>query len=221
MTASFHPPDEFLVAYGAGSLDEATALLIATHVALCPRCRNEIARIETLGGAMLDDLPLAELRAGALDAVLARLDEPAPLPRRAPLPQRSLGATAPSFIPEPLRSYLGSGIDEIRWKRLANGLEQSLVLESGRARARLYRIAPGVTIPEHGHEGNELTLVLQGGFSDINGHYGRGDVASADGAVIHHPVADRDGACICLAVTDAPLQLTGLLGRLVSPFLNL
>lgn len=215
MTASFHPADEFLLAYGAGSLDEATALLVATHLTLCPRCRDEVARIETVGGTMLEDLPRAEMQAGALDAVLARLDEPT-LPQRCrPRP------TAPSFIPEPLRSYLGGGIDDIRWKRLANGLEQSLVLESGRARARLYRIAPGVTIPEHGHEGNELTLVLRGGFRDINGHYGPGDVASADDAVTHNPVADHDGACICLAVTDAPLRLTGLLGRLVSPFLNL
>lgn len=215
MTASFHPADEFLVAYGAGSLDEATALLVATHLALCPRCRDEVARIETMGGTLLEGLPLAQMQSGALDAILARLDEPAPPPRRTPRP------TAPSFIPEPLRGYLGGGIEGIRWKRLASGLEQSLVLESGRARARLYRIAPGVTIPEHGHDGNELTLVLRGGFSDINGHYGPGDVACADDEVVHNPVADRDGACICLAVTDAPLRLTGLLGRLVSPFLNL
>lgn len=215
MSASFHPSDEMLVAYGAGSLDEATALLIATHLALCPHCRSEIAKVEMIGGALLDDLPPAHMAPGALDAVLARLDLPAPPP-----PSRR-AAAAPSFLPAPLRDYLDGDLEAVRWKRLANGLEQALVVQSHRSRARLYRLAPGTAIPEHGHLGSEMTLVLQGGFSDINGRYGPGDVACADDETTHSPVADRDGPCICLAVTDAPLRLTGFLGRMISPFLNL
>ncbi len=47
------------------------------------------------------------------------------------------------------------------------------------------------------------------------GRYARGDIAIADGAIDHSPVVDSDEECICFAVTDAPLVLTGPLGRVV------
>ena len=50
-----------------------------------------------------------------------------------------------------------------------------------------------------------MTLVLAGGFSDGDGHYQRGDFSFSDGEVDHSPVADDDGECLCLTVTDAPL----------------
>ena len=36
----------------------------------------------------------------------------------------------------------------------------------------------------------------------------------------HTPVATLDRECICLAVTEGPIQLTGFLGRLLNPFLR-
>jgi len=59
---------------------------------------------------------------------------------------------------------------------------------------------------------------LKGGFSDIMGHYRRGDIAVADGDVDHRPRADNGGDCICFAVTDAPVRLTGLIGRFLQRF---
>jgi putative transcriptional regulator len=38
---------------------------------------------------------------------------------------------------------------------------------------------------------------------------------------VHRPVVDSDEECICLAVLDAPLKLTGMIGRLVNPFLRM
>ncbi len=76
-------------------------------------------------------------------------------------------------------------------------------------------------MPVHTHEGTELTLVLAGAFSDAHGHFLRGDVAEADASVEHQPVADPGEDCLCLAVTDAPLRLTGPFGRLLNPFLRI
>lgn len=33
-------------------------------------------------------------------------------------------------------------------------------------------------------------------------------------------MADPDGECLCLAVTEAPMRLTGVVGRLIAPFLK-
>ena len=83
------------------------------------------------------------------------------------------------------------------------------------------RIKSGTAMPSHTHEGTELTLVLAGGFSDERGHFLRGDLAEVDASVDHRPIADPGDDCICLAVTDAPLRLTGPFGRLLNPFLRI
>ena len=86
---------------------------------------------------------------------------------------------------------------------------------AGEAEAVLYWINPGRVMPSHTHDGSEVTLVLRGGFSDPTGHYRRGDIAIADSDLDHHPRADEDEDCICFAVIDAPLRLTGTVGRIV------
>ena len=215
MSATYHPSDELLVAYGAGSLDEAASLLVATHLALCPRCRAEVGRIEALGGAVIETLPPSDLGADALASVLARLDQLPGTPIA-----RSPVVVAPG-LPSPLRDYLPASLDALPWKRLAAGIEQAILLQARGIRARLLRIGAGIVVPEHGHGGMELTMVLQGGFADQGQGYARGDVAMADRQVVHSPAADRSETCLCLAVTDAPLKLTGLVGMLVNPFLDL
>ena len=46
-------------------------------------------------------------------------------------------------------------------------------------------------------------------------------MSEADSHVDHRPVADEDEDCLCLIVTDAPLRLTGWLGRLLNPFIRI
>jgi putative transcriptional regulator len=96
-----------------------------------------------------------------------------------------------------------------------------LLREFSSFRTRLMRIKSGTAMPAHTHEGIELTLVLAGGFSDETGHFLRGDLAEADATIDHRPVADPGEDCLCLAVTDAPLRLTGPIGRLLNPFLRI
>ncbi len=54
-----------------------------------------------------------------------------------------------------------------------------------------------------------------------HGHFLRGDLAEADGSVDHRPIADPGEDCLYLAVTDAPLRLTGPVGRLLNPSLHI
>ena len=73
---------------------------------------------------------------------------------------------------------------------------------------------------DHGHHFSVLGLVLDGAFSDTRGRYGRGDIALADEDVDHSPVAENDRPCICLAITDAPLRLTGSYRQFFSEFIG-
>jgi len=216
-----HLPEELLLDHAAGSLPEALALVVATHLALCPACRAAAGDCEALGGALLGDLPAAALAEDALARTLARLDaeeqeEPA---------AAGGAAVSESDIPQPLAGYLGGGLAALNWRRLTPGIAAAALRPAGAAAdsafpARLLRIAPGAAAPRHSHRGDEATLVLRGGFSDATGHYQRGDVQLADAGLDHRPRADGGQVCLCLVYSDAPLRLTGPLGRWLDPFIR-
>lgn len=207
--------DEWLVDYAAGTAPEPVAVLLQSHLSLCPAARATVARLEAVGGALLDGLAPAAMAPGALDAVLARLDGPAP----AALPQ----ATAHPTIPAALLPYTGPDLDRLAWKRVVKGVDEAVLgVGAGNSyRMSLLRIVGGRAIPEHTHSGDELLMVLDGAFEDGRGHYMRGDVCAADDSVTHAPTADRAGDCLCLAVTSGPIRLTGSWGRLLNPLLRL
>lgn len=217
MSIRHHISDDLVLAYAAGELDEAISLLVATHMALCPQCRRSLADGEALGGALLDGEDIAEISGAELDAMMERISglEPA-APPKAPA-----GRRREAVFPRPLRDYVGGDVDAVKWKSLGGVRHCPLDTGASVARARLLQFPAGQQIPDHGHRGLELTLVLSGTFFDQGAWFRRGDVEEADATVEHHPVAGPEMPCICLAVTDAPLRFRGLLPRLVQPFLGI
>ena len=101
------------------------------------------------------------------------------------------------------------------------GYQQLDLKLEGAGACRLLRIQPGVSVPHHTHKGNELTMILRGSYSDEMGRFSQGDVADLDDDIRHQPIVDTDEECICLIATEAPLQFTGIMGRLAQPFIGL
>ena len=203
MPAFRHPQSDTLWSYASGSLDEASSVLVATHLALCPECRAEVARMEALGGEMLEDVGMAAVSASSLDDIMARLDSPALVKA---IPQVEKIPANDSVLPSPLRDYVGSGVGAVAWRKLTKGVEYfDLPVRAEGHRARLLKIASGTRVPSHGHGGEEITMVLAGGYTDEFGSYERGDVATADVTQVHQPVADAGEPCICLTVTRGAL----------------
>jgi putative transcriptional regulator len=214
MTIRHHLSDQLLMAYSAGDLPEAFNLVVATHVSLCDECRAQLASFDALGGAVLDTSDVAEMSDASLAACLDRIDGLSQATARSPL--RGAGV-----FPAPLADYIGGGPDKVKWRPLGKGVKQA-ILETGKdASARLLYIPAGQAVPDHGHRGLELTLVLQGAFRDASDRFGPGDVEMADEAMQHTPVAEEGEVCICLAVTDAPLRFNALIPRLAQPFLRI
>ncbi|ODN69010.1 Anti-sigma-E factor ChrR [Methylobrevis pamukkalensis] len=75
-------------------------------------------------------------------------------------------------------------------------------------------------MPVHTHHGCEVTLVVEGSFSDVRGRFVPGDIDIADDSIDHKPVAGAEADCICFAVCDAPVKLTGRFGRLLNPLIR-
>jgi putative transcriptional regulator len=216
MKPTHHPEADMLAAYAYGSLPEPPALLVASHLTFCPECRAGVAEFEAVGGALLEEMPVATADGGDLGRLLERRDRPAPAD-----PERSAAAArGDARLPQPLRDYVGAELDNVEWRGRGKVRERRLLPQHGSFATRLLRIRAGAVLPRHTHGGAELTLVLTGGFADKYGHYCRGDVAIADASVDHQPIADAGEDCICLAVTDAPLRLTGFGGALLNLFIR-
>lgn len=214
-----HLSESLLQDYALGRLPEAFSLIAATHLSLCDACRAELMTLEALGGAVLETAPEegAEMAGDALDRALARIGGQEALPPRRPARQ----GPRPARLPDPLRAYVGGDLDAVRWKTLGMGVRQAILPTSRRASARLLYIPAGRAVPDHGHRGRELTLVLQGAFRDEIDRFGPGDIEIADAALEHQPVAEGGADCICLAVTDAPLRFSDWLPRLMQPFFRI
>lgn len=211
MTGPFHHiPDPLIQAHVAGQLPHVFSVVVAAHISGCDECRARMESAEALGGALMDQVGPAPVSATARDRVLAALDDPAPEP---PAIHRS------GIFPAPVMQAM-AGKPPV-WKMLGGGVRQQILAADREGSLRLLYIPPGLAVPEHGHRGLEMTLVLQGSFSDSTGRFAAGDVEVAGGELDHQPIAGTEGPCICLAATDAPLRFHALLPRLLQPLFRI
>jgi putative transcriptional regulator len=208
---SHHIPEPLLASYAAGSLPHPFAVVIATHVSQCDTCRAGLSAHEAVGGLVLEDQGAQPVSPDLRDSILDLLDAPA-TPEPTP-PQRN------GIYPGPVMAALKG--KEPRWKSLGLGVKQSILHDASDGSVRLLYIPPGCAVPDHGHNGLELTLVLQGSFSDETGQFNVGDLEVADDDLEHTPTADPGQACICLAATDAPLRFRSFVPRMLQPLFRI
>jgi len=221
MSIQHHISDELLAGYAAGTLAEGWSIAVATHLALCPSCRSRLEHFECIGGQLLETVEPNEIRLESWDAVKRRLSDQSEMPPR-PAPHRPSSTEAIASLPEPLRSYVCGDLPDLKWKSLGRGAYQVPIETTDReTQVRLLRIPAGKPVPEHGHGGRELTLVLSGSFYDKTGVFARGDIEEADADLVHQPIASPGSDCICLAVTDAPLKFQSWLMRMVQPLIGI
>ena len=205
-----HPDEALLLDYASGAAGEALALVVATHLSFCAQCREAVATMEMMGGALLETTAPVAVQHDALNRALARLDGIAPFDR----PRR---AVSRDNTPAPLRTYLGGDLSAVRWRRMGPNLSYAALFQRGPVKVRLLRGTPGTDPGRHSHRGLEYTVVLKGGYTDVTGAYGPGDVQVADDSILHSPVADPGEDCINLAVTTARLSFESLLGKIAGP----
>ena len=204
-----HISDDLLDDYRAGSLPHAFSVVVAAHLSLCDDCRARHEARDMIGGALLEGTEAAPLGTDARARIMAALDTPPPAPVR-----RGSGV-----FPAPVMAELGGRPP--RWRMLGGGIRQQILSADREGSLRLLYIPPGKAVPEHGHRGLELTLVLQGSFADSEGAFRRGDVETAHDDIDHQPIAGPGEPCICLAATGAPLRFHAMLPSLLQPIFRI
>ncbi len=204
-----HPDPLTLMSFAAGSLAEPLAAVVAAHIAMCPHCRRDLADLDLVGAALLAREPSAGRVTTPRKPALDRA-RPEGAHRSLPAGER---------LPAPIALAYDLSFESIPWKRLGPGVMHcKLPLSAGAiGDLRLLKIGPGRQMPDHGHAGGELTLVLDGAFHDSTGEYGCGDLQDVDESVEHTPTTDKVTGCICLIASERPARFKGLVGRLMQP----
>lgn len=218
-----HPSPEILADYVAGSLPLSHSLCLAVHLEHCVSCRQAASRLSALGAELFTQQPATTTTAqlqSLKNNVLASLDGPPHTLSDSPttvVREDKQGYRAPKA----LRQFIRKGYTELEWASLSPSIKVATLLkDKDGAQISLSRVKPGGRMPHHRHTGDELTVVLEGSFSDESGVYSKGDFVCRDKRHKHKPIVTKDAECICLMVLDAPIQFTGWFTRILNPLLR-
>lgn len=218
MSVSHHLTDETIQDYAAGSLTMAMETLVACHLTVCKHCRDKAQIADEIGGNMFDSGESVALSASASDL----------LARASMMPQHSAPAAAvkPAVtgVPRPLARLLPTALPELDWRRIAPGIKQHNLSDQHRkfGAFQLLHLEPGVVLSAHSHNDRELTYLVQGSYTDEIGHFAAGDIADLDGhQEEHQPVVDSEEPCIALIATHSPVNYSGMLGKIMQPFVGI
>lgn len=191
-----HPAPETLAAFAAGTMRAGFDFVTAVHVRGCAECRDEVARLEAFGGAMIDEVEAAPLGEDALARLMARIEAPAP------------AAPASRTMEQLLR------VGKRRW--VAPGVWTAKVDTPHAKGDRVYllSVAPGVEAALHTHRGAEFTQVLSGALGDEAEVLQAGDFSERDPSHVHRPKVLGAAPCVCLFATQGRLAPKDWIGRI-------
>ncbi len=239
-----HRPDiHWLTDYAAGTLPLSQALCVAVHLSFCPESRKQVEQLNSLGAIMFSNAvnDSDSLHTDKLNSKLPNEEESVnqqlrkkvfDLIGKIDIKQQSSAVTASlsandasnkaELLPHCLAKLIPEGIDQLDWKRLGSALSVARLPTGDASReVALHKIKAGGRVSNHDHRGREVTVVLQGSFSDQNGLYLPGDFLVKEAGEEHRPIASEDAECICLSVLEAPVKFTGPITSLINPFLKI
>ncbi|MEM9784610.1 MAG: ChrR family anti-sigma-E factor [Pseudomonadota bacterium] len=215
-----HAPETLLADYASGSATPGLSLLVATHLTYAPEARARVSEFEAIGGAALQAAPQATVSEDLLTATLAALDarpcrssecEGGADATASVLPRRLRADGDSDVLPAPIRRALNGASPQ--WRFRLPGVSEAMIDGYDGEQVSLLRARPGASIPQHTHEGREITLIMQGALADGDRVYRRGDVAMNDEHDDHRPRIIGDETCICLIVMEGSLRFTGRFSR--------
>jgi len=205
-----HPSDTLLAQYCAGELPLSLSIALSAHIEMCDHCQSrekqqeDLQAMQTWGEAATEALNLGDM----LQDILATPIDQTKAPLKAAV---SIAIAGKQFkLPRALRAF-----NDLHWSGIGAVRRARIVSDEKNVRASLLHISAGGQIPAHQHKGYEITLLLEGSFSDELGSYEKGDFILLQGDVNHSPKTEK--GCLCYTVLDAPLHFTRGVSKVLNP----
>jgi putative transcriptional regulator len=212
-----HPDHNLLAEYAAGTLHTAQAVAISAHLHFCTKCQQEVQRLEQIGGAMIEDLQPQALTEQSFDDLINAIEKAEKVKQH--VKPKSQAQPMSSSLPNVVTKLINQ--EDLKWFKTGALKTAPLTVGQIDHEVSLQEIRAGAKVPKHDHGGVEMTVVLEGSFSDKDGIYQAGDFILKQPGEVHQPVSARNQDCLCLSVQEAPVKLTTIWGKLLNPFLRL
>lgn len=216
----FHPTDNVLTCYSAGDLNPASSIMMSAHLEFCSHCRQRVAELEDTQARELTltpSEPLSNELNDMLENILSQQQTPQNKIKEAI--DAHIEVNNKAFrLPRALQRHE----DKIGpWSRLPGNIKRAHVATSGHCKMNFIYMDCDSSLPQHTHQGQEITLVLAGEFMDEHATYKPGDFILQTSQHQHSPKTRADQDCLCLTLLDAPLHFTSGLATLLNPFSQL
>lgn len=216
-----HPKDDLLEAFACGELPASIAAAVAIHADMCISCKQVIAQTTnklannwfdvTESVALTENHDETELADIDFDTMLADITRDESILEIDVSSEKIIKVKNKEYLlPKALHNMpLGN------WLNLGKLTRARVNLGEGDIHTSLLQIAPQGKIPDHTHNGYELTLLLDGEFHDEMGAYQAGDFILLDGQHLHSPVTES--GCLCYTVVSDSLHFTKGINKLLNP----
>jgi len=217
--SNFHPSTKLLEEYALGTLSTGMSVAISAHVELCDDCKQHVSVAEqhaatAWAGSASTKSNGAPDYSDVIASIVSQVQDGSVAPQIS-VPEELHTPEHSVVLPRVLAKVAAEGL---AWKKLAGGINQARVELDNETQCEFIYMKPGSKTPVHTHMGSEVTLVLDGSFSDEMGEYGPADFVLRDKKDHHQPCSDE--GCLCFAVLDSPLTFTKGLARLFNPLIR-
>ncbi|BED91228.1 anti-ECF sigma factor ChrR [Pseudoalteromonas sp. MM1] len=220
-----HPSETLLAQYCSAQLPASLSVAVSIHVDMCPVCQAKVAQLEAENAKEVfsesqlssstvknsHDTEEVDFGTDLLNLITAdpSIDE--------------VYEVEPVTIQVNEHNYeLPRALTRIshgRFTQVGKLARSRVAIDDGPLRSSLLHIGAGGEIPEHTHTGFEVTLLLDGEFSDEEGSYVPGDFIWQDGSHQHTPLTKN--GCLCFTVVSSALHFNKGLSKLLNPIGNL
>ncbi len=221
-----HPTQALLTQYVAGNLPAGLAIAITAHAELCNTCADTIKKMEASQARLWHDddeshrvcdvsgsvaVIDAQVDSERFDAMFDAItvDELTESPMQV---ERKVISVCDERITLP-KSL--SSMTPQKWLSIGKISRARYDLNEDEWRSSLLHIQSEGEIPEHTHNGIEVTLLLDGDFEDESATYVPGDFILRDKQHVHSP-RTRSG-CLCYTVANDSLHFTKGISKLLNP----
>lgn len=223
-----HPKFELIQSYVNGDLPASLSIGITIHAEMCHICQQKITHLtEHIAEHSFEQLPnqlsSTNLDSGSesdvdenkffdsFDAMLNNITESSAIDHVVEAVDKIVTFKEKSYtLPKVLNKInLGKSANVGKLSRAR------LQLDENEIHTNLLHINPGGRVPEHTHKGFELTVLLEGSFSDHKGDYHKGDFIMLDGTFKHNPMSEK--GCLCYTVANDALHFTQGINKLLNP----
>ncbi|MCK6264214.1 ChrR family anti-sigma-E factor [Vibrio sp. ZSDE26] len=231
-----HPSRALLEEFVSGKLVSSVSVIVASHVEMCSKCQEIVAQLTekaALSAFEMEDDALF-FDESELDAEIAMALDDSNFSGSAMNEQQTLAIKSITDLPALELGHLSNPIIELddngtkvplptairsiglkEWQGIGKVSRARLTLDDDERRTSLLRIAEGGHVPPHTHKGFEITLLLQGSYTDEMDTYRAGDFIWLDGSQTHTPKTEE--GCVCLTVSSDALHFTQGVSQLFNP----